>query len=48
MRVKKVLIEGKMYSSRFLRAFEQLMRREGGYSNNPNDCGSETKYGVSR
>lgn len=30
----------------FEEAFEKLMGHEGGYSNNPNDTGLETMYGV--
>jgi lysozyme family protein len=37
-----------MYSSKFLKAFDYLMRHEGGYSNNPADAGGETKYGISK
>jgi lysozyme family protein len=37
-----------MYSSKFLKAFEYLMYHEGGYSNNPQDQGGETKYGISK
>lgn len=29
-------------------AFERLIGHEGGYVNNPNDPGGETKYGISR
>ena len=29
-------------------AFDLLMLNEGGYVNNPNDPGGETKYGVSK
>jgi len=30
----------------FDKAFNKLMENEGGYSNNPNDPGSETMYGI--
>jgi lysozyme family protein len=32
----------------FDEAFELLIGHEGGYVNNPNDPGGETKYGISR
>lgn len=32
----------------FDEAFNRLMKYEGGYSNNPNDPGGETKYGISK
>lgn len=32
----------------FDQAFEKLIGHEGGYVNNPNDPGGETKYGVSK
>jgi lysozyme family protein len=35
-----------MYSSKFLKAFEYLLKHEGGYSNDPDDAGGETKYGA--
>jgi lysozyme family protein len=37
-----------MYSSKFLKAFEYLMYHEGGYSNDHNDAGGETKFGISK
>jgi lysozyme family protein len=37
-----------MYSTKFLKAFDYLMYHEGGYSNNPQDQGGETKYGISK
>ena len=30
------------------KAFDELMKSEGGYVNDPNDRGSETKYGISK
>jgi lysozyme family protein len=48
MLVKKALMEGKMYSSKFLKSFDYLMSHEGGYSNNAADAGGETKYGISK
>jgi lysozyme family protein len=32
----------------FERAFERLIGHEGGYANDPNDPGGETKFGISR
>jgi lysozyme family protein len=32
----------------FEEAFERLVAAEGGYVNNPNDPGGETKYGISK
>lgn len=32
--------------SNFDRAFEALLKNEGGYSNNPNDPGGETMWGI--
>ena len=32
----------------FTQAFTQLMRFEGGYTNNPADAGGETNYGVTK
>lgn len=32
----------------FEQAFETLMRHEGGYSDNPDDKGGETKFGISK
>jgi lysozyme family protein len=37
-----------MYSNKFLKAFEYVMKHEGGYSNNPQDQGGETKFGISK
>ncbi|MDR1235463.1 MAG: hypothetical protein LBJ96_00495 [Holosporaceae bacterium] len=37
-----------MYSSKFLKAFDYVMRHEGGYSNDPQDPGGETHYGISK
>jgi lysozyme family protein len=37
-----------MYSSKFLKAFDVLMCHEGGYVNDPQDAGGETKYGISK
>ncbi|MDR2781648.1 MAG: hypothetical protein LBB21_04325 [Holosporaceae bacterium] len=37
-----------MYSSKFLKAFEYLMYHEGGYVNDKQDAGGETKYGISK
>jgi lysozyme family protein len=37
-----------MYSSKFLKAFDYLMHHEGGYSNDHNDAGGETKFGISK
>jgi hypothetical protein len=34
--------------SLFERAFEDTIKKEGGYVNDPNDNGGETKYGISR
>lgn len=34
--------------SAFDQAFEIVVGHEGGYSNNPNDPGGETKFGISR
>lgn len=35
-------------SSRFEKAFANLIKEEGGYVNHPNDKGGETKYGISK
>ena len=35
-------------SSSFDRAFEELLELEGGYVNDPQDPGGETKYGISK
>jgi lysozyme family protein len=37
-----------MYSGKFLKAFDFLMYHEGGYVNDPDDPGGETKYGISK
>ncbi|MDR3187307.1 MAG: hypothetical protein LBT63_02690 [Holosporaceae bacterium] len=37
-----------MYSEKFLKAFEYLMYHEGGYVNDKNDAGGETKFGISK
>jgi lysozyme family protein len=37
-----------MYSSKFLKAFDYLMYHEGGYVNDRQDAGGETKYGISK
>jgi lysozyme family protein len=37
-----------MYSGKFLKAFDCVMMHEGGYSNDPQDAGGETKYGISK
>ena len=37
-----------MYNARFLKAFEKVLRHEGGYVNDPLDLGGETKYGISK
>jgi len=37
-----------MYSDIFNEAFNEVIRLEGGYVNNPNDPGGETKYGISK
>jgi lysozyme family protein len=37
-----------MYSTKFLKAFEYLMYYEGGYVNDKNDAGGETKFGISK
>ncbi|MDR2067383.1 MAG: hypothetical protein LBP41_00110 [Holosporaceae bacterium] len=37
-----------MYSSKFLKAFEYLMYHEGGYVNDKQDAGGETKFGISK
>jgi len=33
---------------RFLKAVEMVLAHEGGYVNDPNDPGGETKYGISK
>lgn len=35
-------------STRFQKAFDNLIKEEGGYVNDPDDPGGETKYGVSK
>lgn len=37
-----------MYSKKFEKAFEEIIKNEGGYVNDPNDLGGETKYGISK
>jgi lysozyme family protein len=37
-----------MYSVKFLKAFDYVMCHEGGYVNDPQDAGGETKYGISK
>jgi lysozyme family protein len=37
-----------MYSEKFLKAFDYVMMHEGGYVNDKNDAGGETKYGISK
>ena len=37
-----------MFSTRFNLAIGFVLAREGGYSNNPNDLGGETNYGISK
>jgi lysozyme family protein len=37
-----------MYSDKFLKAFDYLLKHEGGYSNDLQDAGGETKYGISK
>jgi lysozyme family protein len=37
-----------MYSSKFLKAFDYLMYHEGGYVNDKQDAGGETKFGISK
>jgi lysozyme family protein len=37
-----------MYSNKFLKAFDYVMMHEGGYSNDQNDAGGETRYGISK
>jgi lysozyme family protein len=41
-------MENFMYSSKFLKAFDYVMYHEGGYVNDPQDAGGETKYGISK
>jgi len=35
-------------TTNFLRAVKEVLKIEGGYVNNPNDKGGETKYGISK
>jgi len=35
-------------TSRFRRAMDRLLRKEGGYSDHPNDHGGRTRYGISQ
>jgi len=37
-----------MYSAAFRLAFDETLGYEGGYSNDPDDAGGETKYGISK
>jgi lysozyme family protein len=37
-----------MYSSKFLKALDYVMYHEGGYVEDPNDAGGETKFGISK
>jgi lysozyme family protein len=37
-----------MYSDKFFKAFEYLLKHEGGYVNDPADPGGETRYGISK
>jgi lysozyme family protein len=37
-----------MYSSKFLKAFDYLIYHEGGYVNDKQDAGGETKFGISK
>ena len=37
-----------VYSEKFKKAFNYMLRNEGGYVNNSADLGSETKYGISQ
>jgi lysozyme family protein len=37
-----------MYSNKFLKAFDYLLKHEGGYVNDAQDPGGETKYGISK
>jgi lysozyme family protein len=37
-----------MYSDKFLKAFEYLLKHEGGYVNDKADPGGETRYGISK
>lgn len=37
-----------MFSEKFEKAFDNLIREEGGYVNDPVDRGGETKYGISK
>ena len=36
------------YTEEFTKAVEHLLKIEGGYVNDPNDAGGETKYGISK
>jgi lysozyme family protein len=36
-----------IYPDLFLKVIRVVLKNEGGYSNNPNDTGSETNYGIS-
>jgi lysozyme family protein len=37
-----------MYSTKFLKAFDYLLKHEGGYVNDSADPGGETRYGISK
>jgi lysozyme family protein len=37
-----------MYSSKFLKAFDYMLKHEGGYVNDRADPGGETRYGISK
>lgn len=40
--------EKTVYSPKFLNSMKNLLKEEGGYVNNKNDPGGETKYGISK
>ncbi|MBR1734340.1 MAG: hypothetical protein IJ730_02670, partial [Alphaproteobacteria bacterium] len=37
-----------VYSEKFKKAFNYMLKNEGGYVNDPADPGKETKYGISK
>jgi lysozyme family protein len=37
-----------MYSNKFLKAFDYVLKHEGGYVKDPKDAGGETKFGISK